>query len=356
MEHYTEYIPGATLVIDKEKYRYFGGTAYLGLQADPDFQELFIANVRNYGTAYGASRKSNVRLTIYDKAERFLADWTGSESSVTMSSGYLAGQLVANQFSTPQYKVFYAPNCHPALFCSTGGSMQPKPYVTYTSLEIALRQHLELKNGVTAVVFLDAIDFSGTNYPKFEGIKSLPLEDIILVADDSHGIGLVGPGGAGVYPLLAQLEAKELVVCCSLGKALGIQAGAIFCSGLRYKSLTSTEFFAGASPAAPAYLATLLQARDLIQRKRIQLSENISIFTSGIKDLHKLNSIANYPVFSATGPKLNSFLFENNVIVTHFSYPNEASPDSSRIVLNARHKREDLEYLVNLLHHFFLKN
>ena len=210
MEHYIDHFPGVILDIDKVKYRYFGGTAYLGLQADPVFQELFIGHVKNYGTAYGASRKSNIRLAIYDKAERFLADWTGSEAAATLSSGYLAGQLVAKHFNTDKFKAFYAPNCHSALFLEKEGSIPPKPYVTYTTLGIAVRQHLDVKQARTPVVFLDAIDFSGTSYPEFEGIKSLPLEDIVLVVDDSHGIGLVGPGGAGVYPLLKQLNVQRI--------------------------------------------------------------------------------------------------------------------------------------------------
>lgn len=356
MEHYIDHFPGVILDIDKVKYRYFGGTAYLGLQADPVFQELFIGHVKTYGTAYGASRKSNIRLAIYDKAERFLADWTGSEAAATLSSGYLAGQLVAKHFNTDKFKAFYAPNCHSALFLEKEGSIPPKPYVTYTTLGIAVRQHLDVKQARTPVVFLDAINFSGTSYPEFEGIKSLPLEDIVLVVDDSHGIGLVGPGGAGVYPLLKQLNAKELIVCCSLGKALGIQAGGIFCSLSRHRELTSTDFYAGASPAAPAYLATLLQGWDLMQQKRVQLNHNISLFKSGIKNLSKISSIDNYPAFSYANTKLSSYLFENRVIVTDFAYPSQAGPISSRIVLSALHKQEDIEYLVDLLCNFYAKN
>ncbi|MCW5516965.1 aminotransferase class I/II-fold pyridoxal phosphate-dependent enzyme [Muriicola sp. Z0-33] len=349
MEHYIDHFPGIHLKIKNKDYRYFGGTAYLGLQTDPKFQEIFIANVKNYGTAYGASRKSNIRLDIYDKAECFLANWTGSGACATLSSGYLAGQLVANLFNHPDYQPFYAPNCHTALFSTTEKGKYNKPYATYTSLGIALRQHLEFKNAETPVVFLDAIDFSTTNYPNFDGIKSLPLEDIVLVIDDSHGIGVVGPEGAGVFPLLSKLNAKELLVCCSLGKAMGVQGGAIFCSKERHKKLTDTDFYAGASPVAPAYLPTLLDGWDLIQQKREQLHHNISTFSAGVENLKNLISIPNYPAFSYSDNLLTEYLFDNRVIVTHFAYPNEAADLSSRIVLSAAHKNDDIQYLVDLL-------
>lgn len=353
MEHYIDYFPGTTLEINKKLYRYFGGTAYLGLQTDSAFQKHYIANIKKYGTAYGASRKSNIRLSIYDKAEGFLADWTGSGSSLTLSSGYLAGQLVASQFNTAQYKTFYTPNCHAALFSSAQTGPRAKPYVTYTSLGIALRQHQESGNEKTPVIFLDAIDLSTANYPHFEGIRSLPLENVILVVDDSHGIGLVGPNGAGVYPLLSTLNAKELIVCCSLGKAMGIQAGAIFCSKERNNLLTATDFYAGASPAAPAYLATLLEGWEIMQQKRDQLNKNISAFTSGIKNLKNISGIPDYPAFKYSDTGLTEYLYENKIIVTNFAYPNDAEPISNRIVLTAMHQKEDIAYLVDLLNRFF---
>lgn len=164
-----------------------------------------------------------------------------------------------------------------------------------------------MNNGIIPVVFLDAIDFSGNNFPDFEGIKSLPLEQIVLVVDDSHSIGLVGPDGSGVYQILSKLNARELVVCCSLGKALGIQAGAIFCDQQRYELLTSTAFYAGASPAAPAYLATLLQGWDLVQQSRRGLIKKSSLFSAGIKNFREIRGIHEYPAFSYADPMLSSF-------------------------------------------------
>jgi len=42
--------PDRIIEINQEQYLYFGGTAYLGLPTNKEFQELVINNIRNWGT------------------------------------------------------------------------------------------------------------------------------------------------------------------------------------------------------------------------------------------------------------------------------------------------------------------
>src|SRR5690606_29254733 len=123
------------------------------------------------------------------------------------------GQLVCRSFhDEQQYKLFHAPHSHPALFLSP-----TRTYTTFMALDIAIREHLDSKETAIPVVLMDTIDFSCGNYPNFDGLKSLPLKDLILVADDSHGQGIVGDHGGGCHAALSALVPKELIVCGSLG-------------------------------------------------------------------------------------------------------------------------------------------
>ena len=90
MAHSIQRIPDREIFIEGKPYLYFGGTAYLGLQNYAPFKTLYLKNVSEYGMHYGASRKSNIKLNIYEQAEQQLAEWVGSEGCLTMSSGYLA--------------------------------------------------------------------------------------------------------------------------------------------------------------------------------------------------------------------------------------------------------------------------
>ena len=91
-----EKFPDRIIEIDQKQYLYFGGTAYLGLPTNKKFQDLVVQNILNWGTTYGSSRTANIQLTAYDAGESFLASHVGSESTVTVSSGMLAGKLVVD--------------------------------------------------------------------------------------------------------------------------------------------------------------------------------------------------------------------------------------------------------------------
>jgi 7-keto-8-aminopelargonate synthetase-like enzyme len=336
--------PGRSINTADESFLYFGGTSYLGVHTDAEFQDLVLQSIRQYGSNFGASRRSNVQFSIYDTAEAYLAEWVGSEACLSMSSGYLAGQLIANHFNTKEHRLFYAPNSHSALF-----KTHAKPYTTYTTLNIALREHLGKKRKETPIIFLDSIDFSGCNYPNFQILRTLPLASCILVVDDSHGIGIVGEEGAGVYRSLLTMPCQELVLCASLGKALGLQAGAVFGTSRRIELLKSTNFFGGASPAAPFYLAHFMEARNIYAKKRKLLQHNIHYFLSLLKQKKHFNYMPDYPVFGFSDPQLTEHLRENKIVITDFRYPSEDTYATNRIVITAGHTKEDITALANTL-------
>jgi len=349
MTYNLDSFPSNHISIKDKNYLYFGGTSYLGLQTDVDFQNIFIENIRKYGTNYGASRKSNIRISIYDEAEAYLAKYTGSEACVSVSSGYLAGQLVAQSLNTKNHTFFYAPNTHSALHLSVN---ENKCALSYQELKANLELHLKNNTKQTPVLFLDAIDFQGTNFPEFEGLKSLPLTNIILVVDDSHGIGIVGNHGESIFKSIQALNPKELIVCCSLGKGFGLQVGAIFGLKNRINSFKNTPFFGGASPAAPANLATLIDAESIYYSKRKSLEDNLEFFLNKVENINGFRYMKGHPTFTFSDEKLNKQLENHNIIVTSFRYPDETSPIMSRIVISAGHTESDITKLCEVLNNY----
>ncbi|PCJ96522.1 MAG: 8-amino-7-oxononanoate synthase [Flavobacteriaceae bacterium] len=346
MAHYIDTFPGREIVVNNKKHLYFGGTAYLGLQTDEVFQQLFIENIIKYGTSYSASRKSNIRLSIFNKAEAHLTSLVECESCMTLSSGYLAGQLISRYFYTSEHALFYAPNAHSALLQSNNTSFN-----TYASLNSAVRVHLASKNS-TPVVLLDSIDFSGTNYPDFKALTSLPLDKIILVVDDSHGIGIVGENGKGVFKKLLALCPKELIVCCSLGKGFGIQAGAIFGTKERIKIFKNTPLFGGASPATPAGIATLLSSDKIYAEKRKVLFQNLNLFIENLNPIASFTFMESHPTFSYSNDGLTKHLEAKKILVTNFNYPSEETSLMSRIVLSAAHQHQDIKRVTTCINSF----
>ena len=335
--------PGKEITFDGIAHLYFGGTSYLGLQTDTQFQNILIDSIKKYGTNYGASRKANVQISIFRKVEEHLASLVGSQDCITLSSGYLAGQLVAQTLESANHDLFYAPDTHAAVQISVKNQFK-----SYEDLNSAVRSHLQ-KSKSTPVIFLDTLDTECLNYPDFNALRQLPLDQVIIVADDSHGIGIVGSKGGGSYQSLKKLQPKEIIICCSLGKGFGIQAGAIFGQKQRINKFTETDFFGGASPASPANLATLLSAKGIFEDKQALLQKHIQLFKSSVKDISQFKFSPNHPAFGFSNAKLLAHLKAKNIIITSFNYPSENASLMSRIVLSASHTKNDINYLSEVI-------
>ena len=332
--------PGREIKIEGKNYLYFGGTSYLGLQIDANFQSLFVKNIKKYGTAYGASRKSNIRISIFDECETYLSKLVGSESCITMSSGYLAGQLICDYFDQTDYTLYYAPNTHSALLRG-----QQKTYKDWKEL----KNDFIKDQSENQVICLDSIDFKGNNYPDFKELRELPLEKITLIVDDSHGIGITGINGGGSYRFLKSLQSKELLVSSSLGKGFGIQAGAVFGSEPLIQKLKETQFYGGSSPASPASLATLIEAHDITLEKRKKLNHNTALFLSNLSNPSQFSFNQKHPTFSFQNEQFANYLEKNGIIVTNFRYPTLDDSIMSRIVISASHTNEDILKLTEII-------
>lgn len=339
-------IPGPEVRIDGTSYLYFGGTGYLGMQRDPEFLDRYASHTRAIGTHWGSSRAGNLVLPVYGRAESALAHWMGSPSCLTLSSGFLSGRLLSEHFNEGGFKRFFSPNCHEALLAE-GGQRAPD----WGTLYADLTKFVTDVSSSIPVVFTDTMGGPHHDGPVWQKLAPLPRE-CILIADDSHGLGVTGPEGSGSWKPLQRMGFRELLLCGSLGKAMGITAGILAGPSERLDALRNTSFFSGASPAPPAGLAVLTETlengryRDQFQR----LSELLLDFQEAIEPLEFLNWVPNYPVITFRNRSLAEYLNTNRILFTDFDYSAEGGATSpSRIVVTAAHKRQHLDRLANAL-------
>lgn len=342
-------IPGPRIEIDGVSHYYFGGTAYLGMQSDPDFLESHAAHTRRLGTHWGASRIGNVVLPVYEAAEKALAAWLGSPACLTLSSGFLAARLLAEFFVGQGHPCFFSPNCHEALLFPGA-----RREADWDSLYRALSRYTGGSGEGLPVVFADATGGPSGPGPVWDLLEQLGRA-CILVVDDSHGLGITGPDGSGAWKPLQDMGFRELLLCGSLGKAMGITGGLIAGSEARLEALRQTSFFAGASPAPPAGLASLLQALESGQynQKLGKLREQMAYLWQRVRQVHLLYGQETYPVIHFRNAALSGHLRRHRILITEFQYPAEGGKTSpSRIVLTAAHSRKDIAYLADLLEAF----
>ena len=358
-----DHLPGRTLRIDGEEYLFFSGTSYLGMGQQPEFRAALTEGMARYGTIFSASRNNNLQLDIYEKAENFIAEWTGAEAALTVTSGLLAGQLAVQSLDQPYQRFIYAPSVHPAIW-------REKPTFCFENYE-------QFSNGIIELIIHDktpvticcnAIDPLKCTLYDFSWIAQLPdNQDITLIFDDSHAIGIqntftangVRQEGVGNYKKLKKLipPSVKFVVIASLAKAVGIPGGVILSDLETIKTIRQNPLFVGASPIVPAYLYAFLTAQNVYAEARIALKKNIDLFNKlNASMLSDFKFYDHYPVFYTSQNDLYPFLLKHKTMISSFSYPNPSDTPITRIILSALHTEGDIEVLSGQLSLFLVKS
>ncbi|MBK7871725.1 MAG: aminotransferase class I/II-fold pyridoxal phosphate-dependent enzyme [Saprospiraceae bacterium] len=343
---FTDQLPGRTVYINNEEWLYFSGTSYLGMAQNIDFQKILHESIQRYGTNFGGSRLSNLRFKIFEEAEDYLAQWTGAEAALTVSSGTLAGQLVVKALHNNKNR-YFAPGVHPALFGE--GDYSELSYNNWT--DFIIKEVNKFKKPVA--LFSNTLDPLRAKQFDFSWLDYLPNDiPITLILDDSHGIGVMGKNGAGIFSTIQTPDNVELIVVASLGKALAIPGGVILGNKNFIENIWQSPFFGGASPIVPAYLDAFLQAKELYQQAWQILLNRIKTFTKGTKDLHLFQKIPDYPVFYTPKNELVNYLQGYKVLISSFPYPTAQDARITRVVLNAAHTEQDVMELIDLIKYF----
>ncbi len=346
------HLPSRMLQLNGVEHLFFSGTSYLGMGHQTEFKKALIEGMEQYGTIFSASRNNNLQLEIYDETEAFIANWTGAEAALTVTSGLLAGQLAVQNISNQRF--IYAPSVHPAIW-------REKPAILFNDYEHFKNEivALVLKDKTPVTICCNSIDPLKCVPYDFSWISELPdNQEITLVFDDSHAIGVVNTEGEGNFKKIknyAQSNVK-IIVIASLAKALGIPGGVILSDKMTIQSIRQNPLFVGASPIVPAYLYAFLKAQNVYKNARILLNKNIQLFKKlNEKHLDSFRFYENYPIFFTEKNDIFSFLLKHKILISSFSYPNPNDPPITRIVLSALHTEGDIAQLSECLSQYFLE-
>jgi 7-keto-8-aminopelargonate synthetase-like enzyme len=332
--------PNRIIEIDNKYYLYFGGTAYLGLQSNSDFQQILFKNILQWGTAYGSSRSSNIQLQAYENGEHFLANFIKSEATVTVSSGMLAGKLVLEQLSTTTTRFYHFPGSHTAI--KTTNSL---PFFINNELNPLLLNSKKEK----IILLTDAVPTFCTkpiDLSKIEQIHS--NKEITLVIDESHSLGILGANGCGVFSTINTPNIYRKILVASLGKAFGLTGGVIASDSTFINQIKNSDTFISAAGMNAAFVQTIADAFEIYPITHQKLKENLKHIDSLLIKSKAIQFDPEYPLLYIDSIKINKILFENNIIITHFKYPTDRQV-LNRVVINSNHQKEDLDKIITVL-------
>ena len=336
---------GRSLCVEEKEYLFFSGTAYLGIPQNEQFQQHLFEGIRRYGTNWGSSRISNLQLDIFELAEKKLAGMAGAEAALTLSSGYLMCQMVIRCLEK-EGALLYAPGAHPALRLKNSNIRAQE----YSQWVARLPELIAATPEEHLILVANAVDALRVRQHDFSWVHKLPShKNYTLLLDDSHGFGITGKEGGGVYSYLNVPAPIRFIVVSSLAKAMGLPGGVVFSDKDTIEQFRQSTCFSGSSPIVPAYLYAFVQAGPLYKELRERLQKHIQYFTTALGPLHGFQTFHNYPVFYTPRNGLCEQLKQKDILISSFPYPLPTDAPITRIVLNSQHRQEDIERLVQAL-------
>ncbi len=181
--------------------------------------------------------------------------------------------------------------------------------------------------------------------------------DALVMVDDSHAVGFVGPDGRGT-PELCGVEDRVDLITGTLGKALGGASGGytsghrVLIDWLRQRSRP----YLFSNSLAPVIAATSLKVLDLLESGgdlRQQLRENTTWFRQAMTEAGFDIIPGEHPIVpvmlgdAALAARFAAALLDEGVYAIGFSYPVVPMGKARiRTQLSAAHTREDLEQAV----------
>jgi glycine C-acetyltransferase len=181
--------------------------------------------------------------------------------------------------------------------------------------------------------------------------------DALVMVDDSHAVGFIGPKGRGT-PELHGMQDRVDIVTGTLGKALGGASGG-YTSGrkeiVEYLRQRSRPYLFS-NTLAPPIIAGSIKAIELLQAStdlRDKLEANTRIFREQISNVGYTVLPGTHPITplmlgeASLAGKVADAMLAKGVYVIGFSFPVVPQGKARiRTQMSAAHTREDLEFAV----------
>jgi 8-amino-7-oxononanoate synthase len=197
---------------------------YLGLADDPRVRAAAIDATRRYGTGSGASRLVSGTTQLHHELERELAAFEGTDDAVLFSSGYLANIGVLTTITGPDDVVFSDELNHASIVDACRLSRATTCVYRHADVD-RLSHALRSTEARRRIVVTDTVfSMDGDLAPLRDLADLCNMHDAILVVDEAHATGVLGPHGAGATDALG-LTGEVPVVVGTLSKALASTGG-----------------------------------------------------------------------------------------------------------------------------------
>ena len=280
---------GARLTVNGRSMLAFCSNDYLGLATHPDLVQAACAGANAYGVGSGGSPLVSGHSAANEALEHELAAFVGLSRALYFYAGYATNIGIIPALVGAGDAIFSDALNHACLI--DGARLSRAQIHRYPHADLAaLDRELAQSSAPRKLIISDAVFSMDGDSADIHGLLALcERHDALLLLDDAHGFGVLGPQGRGSLAaagLHGPKASHRVLYMATLGKAAGV-AGA-FVAGddaLVEWLLQKTRSYIFAT-AAPALLASALRASLLLieqeEWRRTHLRNLIARLRSGL--------------------------------------------------------------------------
>ena len=331
---------------------------YLGLASHEQIKAAVVRAISQWGCGSGASRLICGNLDLHEALERRLAAFKGTQAALLYNSGYTANLGIISSLVGRGDWVFSDELNHASIVdgCRLScAQIVVFPHNDLNSLEEKLRWASHLSEPGRKLIVVDGIfSVDGDLAPLPELVNLAQEYEAVLMVDEAHATGAIGPGGRGVVAHFG-LENHVPVIMGTLGKALGCFGA--FAAGDRELVdflINTSRSFIYTTALPPAIVASAMEALDMLETNPslpLKLQENANYLRQqlqalGYNTLNSQTQIIPVVIGKTTDTlEMSQRLLEEGVLVTAIRPP--TVPEDTcrlRVTVMATHSREDLDF------------
>lgn len=356
---------------EKEFLR-MNSNSYLGMSLDESIIRAEEEASREFGVGPGAVRFINGTFKAHRDLEKKLADFHGYEDGMIFSSAYATMIGVFNALTSKETIIISDELNHNciinAIRLSRPGDKKIYPHNNMGELENQIKQSVgQCKRLLIAT---DGVFSMRGDFAPLDTICELSRkydsdfpQNIIVMVDDSHGVGACGPTGRGTMEV--KNAAGVDVLIGTLGKAFGVNGGYMVSNEAVTRYLRETAVtYIYSNPITVGESAACLEVVNFLDSepglKRLEkVKELTRRFEDGLKGLDMEIIESEHPIVPLMvrdTQKTNdivAFLKENGILATGLNFPVVPKGDQTiRFQVNGNHTAYDIDYVIGVLKKF----
>ncbi|MDX9753909.1 MAG: 8-amino-7-oxononanoate synthase [bacterium] len=203
---------------------------YLGLAGDEEGREeaRLLAEILPYGGS--ASRLVTGNLAIHHELEKLLAEWKGTQAALLFASGYQTNVGLLSALASKGDAIFSDKWNHASIIDGcllSGAHFNRYRHNDLEDLESLLRSKRPRKR----IIVTDGVFSMDGDLALLPELNTLAQKyNALLIVDEAHATGILGPHGAGSWAHYQLPVAEHVILMGTLSKAVGVQGGYVCAS------------------------------------------------------------------------------------------------------------------------------